>query len=209
MISLRLMRIRIFRRLRGQKEYVRLRSRGALPVRRLPLGARRSGARPRALPGRARPGRLVSRRRRGSLGPVRFGCWAASPALRRRPCRCGFPRGYRPRCLRRRVRLDGRRRAALVAAAPFRTLRLRRARRRARRLARTAVGGAPGPPPRADRPPARLAGASLALVAARTANRWRGEPNPVDSPPGRIPGAVNAPWAEPTPEVPRGEVVAY
>ena len=40
-------------------------------------------------------------------------------------------------------------------------------------------------------------------------SRWRGEPNPVDRVPGRIPGALNAPWNEPLPEVPAGEVVAY
>ena len=55
----------------------------------------------------------------------------------------------------------------------------------------------------------RLADASLVLVDARTANRWRGEPNPIDDPPGRIPGALSAPWAEPQPELPDGELVAY
>jgi thiosulfate/3-mercaptopyruvate sulfurtransferase len=55
----------------------------------------------------------------------------------------------------------------------------------------------------------RLADPTLLLVDARTPNRWRGEPNPVDEPPGRIPGAVNAPWAEPLPELPGGELVAY
>jgi thiosulfate/3-mercaptopyruvate sulfurtransferase len=55
----------------------------------------------------------------------------------------------------------------------------------------------------------RLADRSLVLVDARTANRWRGEPNPIDDPPGRIPGALNAPWAEPLPELPEGELVAY
>jgi len=55
----------------------------------------------------------------------------------------------------------------------------------------------------------RLADPALALVDARTPNRWRGEPNPVDDPPGRIPGAHNAPWAEPLPELPGGELVAY
>jgi thiosulfate/3-mercaptopyruvate sulfurtransferase len=52
-----------------------------------------------------------------------------------------------------------------------------------------------------------LAGA--VLVDARTSNRWRGEPNPVDHVPGRIPGAVNAPWNEPLPALPEGELVAY
>lgn len=55
----------------------------------------------------------------------------------------------------------------------------------------------------------RLADPSLALVDARTPNRWRGEPNGVDDPPGRIPGAANAPWNEPLPELPQGELVAY
>jgi thiosulfate/3-mercaptopyruvate sulfurtransferase len=55
----------------------------------------------------------------------------------------------------------------------------------------------------------RLADPSLALVDARAANRWRGEPNPIDDPPGRIPGAANAPWNEPLPELPPGELVAY
>jgi thiosulfate/3-mercaptopyruvate sulfurtransferase len=49
----------------------------------------------------------------------------------------------------------------------------------------------------------------LVLVDARIASRWRGEPNPIDAVPGRIPGALNAPWSEPLPELPEGEVVAY
>jgi len=55
----------------------------------------------------------------------------------------------------------------------------------------------------------RLADPALVLVDARPAFRWRGEPNPIDDPPGRIPGALNAPWAEPLPELPEGELVAY
>jgi len=55
----------------------------------------------------------------------------------------------------------------------------------------------------------RLADPSLALVDARTANRWRGEPNEIDDPPGRIPGAANAPWNEPLPQLSDGELVAY
>lgn len=55
----------------------------------------------------------------------------------------------------------------------------------------------------------RLADPSLVLVDARPPARWRGEPNPIDSLPGRIPGARNAPWAEPLPELPDGELVAY
>jgi len=55
----------------------------------------------------------------------------------------------------------------------------------------------------------RLADPSLLLVDARPADRWRGEPNAIDDPPGRIPGARNAPWAEPQPELPDGELVAY
>jgi thiosulfate/3-mercaptopyruvate sulfurtransferase len=55
----------------------------------------------------------------------------------------------------------------------------------------------------------RLADPSVVLVDARPANRWRGEPNPIDDPPGRIPGAFSAPWAEPQPPLPEGELVAY
>jgi len=51
--------------------------------------------------------------------------------------------------------------------------------------------------------------AGRVLVDARTPNRWRGEPNPVDRVPGRIPGALNAPWDEPLPGLPEGEIVAY
>jgi thiosulfate/3-mercaptopyruvate sulfurtransferase len=49
----------------------------------------------------------------------------------------------------------------------------------------------------------------LVLVDARIASRWRGEENPIDRVPGRIPGALNAPWNEPLPELPAGELVAY
>ena len=52
-------------------------------------------------------------------------------------------------------------------------------------------------------------GDSVVIVDARVPSRWRGEPNLVDRVPGRIPGAVNAPWNEPLPDVPAGEVVAY
>jgi thiosulfate/3-mercaptopyruvate sulfurtransferase len=55
----------------------------------------------------------------------------------------------------------------------------------------------------------RLADPELVLVDARPPSRWRGEPNPVDAKPGRIPGALNAPWNEPQPELPAGELVAY
>jgi thiosulfate/3-mercaptopyruvate sulfurtransferase len=50
---------------------------------------------------------------------------------------------------------------------------------------------------------------SLVVVDARVPERWRGEPNPIDKVPGRIPGALNAPWNEPLPEIPQGELVAY
>ena len=49
----------------------------------------------------------------------------------------------------------------------------------------------------------------LVVVDARVSARWRGEPNPIDKVPGRIPGSLNAPWNEPLPELPRGELVAY
>jgi len=49
----------------------------------------------------------------------------------------------------------------------------------------------------------------LVVVDARVPERWRGKPNPIDRVPGRIPGALNAPWNEPVPELPEGELVAY
>jgi thiosulfate/3-mercaptopyruvate sulfurtransferase len=49
----------------------------------------------------------------------------------------------------------------------------------------------------------------LVAVDARLAARWRGEPNPVDRVPGRVPGALNAPWSDPLPDLPEGELVAY
>jgi thiosulfate/3-mercaptopyruvate sulfurtransferase len=49
----------------------------------------------------------------------------------------------------------------------------------------------------------------LVVVDARVPSRYRGEPNPIDKVPGRIPGAINAPWNEPLPELPEGELVAY
>jgi thiosulfate/3-mercaptopyruvate sulfurtransferase len=51
--------------------------------------------------------------------------------------------------------------------------------------------------------------AGLVVVDARLPARWRGEDNPIDKVPGRIPGAVNAPWSEPLPDLPDGEIVAY
>jgi thiosulfate/3-mercaptopyruvate sulfurtransferase len=61
----------------------------------------------------------------------------------------------------------------------------------------------------ADELAGRLADGRLVLLDARPAARWRGEPNPIDRVPGRIPGARSAPWAEPLPAVPEGDVVAY
>lgn len=49
----------------------------------------------------------------------------------------------------------------------------------------------------------------LVVVDARIPSRWRGEANAVDRVPGRIPGALNAPWNEPLPDLPDGELVAY
>jgi len=50
---------------------------------------------------------------------------------------------------------------------------------------------------------------ALVVVDARVPERWGGEPNDVDRVPGRVPGALNAPWNEPLPSLPDGEVVAY
>jgi thiosulfate/3-mercaptopyruvate sulfurtransferase len=49
----------------------------------------------------------------------------------------------------------------------------------------------------------------LVVVDARVSSRWRGEANPIDRVPGRIPGSLNAPWDEPLPGLPDGELVAY
>jgi len=49
----------------------------------------------------------------------------------------------------------------------------------------------------------------IVLVDARPAVRWRGEENPIDRVPGRIPGALSAPWSEPLPDLPAGDLVAY
>jgi thiosulfate/3-mercaptopyruvate sulfurtransferase len=51
--------------------------------------------------------------------------------------------------------------------------------------------------------------AGLVVLDARLRARWRGEPSPLDRVPGRIPGSLNAPWPDPVPEVPDGELVAY
>jgi thiosulfate/3-mercaptopyruvate sulfurtransferase len=49
----------------------------------------------------------------------------------------------------------------------------------------------------------------IVVVDARVPSRYRGEPNPIDKVPGRIPGAVNAPYNEPLPAIPEGDLVAY
>ena len=81
----------------------------------------------------------------------------------------------------------------------------RPARRRSSRRVRAAR--AHGRHDRADELAERLD--ELVVVDARSPDRWRGEPNPIDKVPGRIPGALNAPWNEPLPELPEGELVAY
>ena len=49
----------------------------------------------------------------------------------------------------------------------------------------------------------------LVVVDSRLPGRFRGEPNDIDQVPGRIPGARNAPWNDPLPDLPEGELGAY
>lgn len=49
----------------------------------------------------------------------------------------------------------------------------------------------------------------LVVVDARNAARFAGEPSALDPVRGHVPGAVNAFWADPLPDLPAGELVAY
>src|SRR5207244_533199 len=104
----------------------RLESMSALSVRRLPLGARQPGSGPPPLSRRPRSGRILPRRRARSL--VAAGTWRTPPVAGRGAVRrSSRPGRDRRRRLRRGIRIDGRRGAALVAAAALRPRRLRRA----------------------------------------------------------------------------------
>ena len=194
-----------------------------VPVRRLPVGAERAGARPGALPRRPRPGRRRSststrisrtyplrsrggircRRRSGSRrpprGPGSAPASSSSPTARSAaPSGCGGCSGISgtttaPCCSA----------GSTPGAGRFARARRRSSRRRSCRASATETRSS------AEELVRRLADPSLVLVDARPANRWRGEPNPIDDPPGRIPGALSAPWAEPQPPLPEGELVAY
>ena len=114
-------------------------ARRALPVRRLPLGARRRQARAASS---TSPGTSPARRFLDVDADLSRAARArrAAPAADARRLRARRrPRRHRRRRLRRRLREHGRRRAALVAAAPLRPRRLRRDRLRG--LARAARAG--------------------------------------------------------------------
>ena len=170
----------------------------ALPVRRLPLGARQA---------RSAAGSSTSQGTCPARAFLDVDPDLSAPPGRAGGTRCPRADGLRSgggagrdrrRRLRRCVRDDGRRRAALVAAAPLRPRRLRRLMAASARwhgplaAAREEIEAATFEPrPRdddtieADELAARLG--ELVVVDARLPERWRGEPNPIDKPPGRIP----------------------
>ena len=109
---------------------------------------------------------------------------------------------------------------SVVAAAPLRPRRLRRHRLRRRGVARSLPGAEAIEPAELHAATARRRhdrGRGARTAAVKSSWSWTRAPRragaarriAIDKVPGRIPGALNAPWNEPPPALPAGELVAY